>query len=299
MLKTAGQVYEFIGPASLLTEAQLADFTTFGEDECMIAQLSPISMADAQNKYTDYYASNATNIRPSMGAYKVPITVAITIPVSTQDFSSIGENTDIYTEVMAEYGGVNTESVTYGEHTCIVKTLNMVGSYAPVRYVFNGALASDVTEPTYDAKSDLINYSVGAWERDIALSHNTFLSGNDSMTWDRYLDTHVGFQYTQYNSVVDEQYCSDQSDAIWNTVLAHNQPFSLKTIPDVAQHFYTGSEGLKSIEYNLILCVVQELVGDVCGCNSINNSEGYAQNMNLTCDGSSTKDWSTYQTQYA
>jgi hypothetical protein len=84
MLKTAGQVYEFIGPASLLTEAQLADFTTFGEDECMIAQLSPISMADAQNKYTDYYASNATNTRPSMGVYKIPITVAITIPVSTR-----------------------------------------------------------------------------------------------------------------------------------------------------------------------------------------------------------------------
>ena len=297
-LKTAGQVYEIIGSASSLSADQLAGFSEFGENECEAASTASISIAAAEAKYEEYYSSRSTSNIPSAdgATYRYPLVLSLSIPVSTADFSSIRSTIDIFDDVINVYGSHNARTYTYGSSICSIKTLQIEGIEMPIQYVHNSAVASTIEEAEYDSTNTLIKYSVAAWEKDILQSHTELLvDGASSFQWDRYLDSHIGIQYFQYATTTDQDYCMAQSNAIKSSVLEHGQNVAIKTTSDNGQHFYTGSQGLRSIEYNTIDCFAQTTgVASICGCNAINNDVAYENHMNLTnCMGATVKDYST------
>jgi len=136
-----------------------------------------------------------------------------------------------------------------------------------VVYVVNDATTVDYT------------YTVADWEDSIADSHSSLLTDNG---WDRYLDTHLGFVYS-----CDETECDAQFDRV-ATAITENGDFSYAlratSTSGYGTHFYTGTAGVKSWEFNLASCDFDDYP-DICGCVSSNNdNEYYVDGVLSVCD---------------
>lgn len=92
------------------------------------------------------------------------------------------------------------------------------------------------------------------------------------------VDHHVGIG-THVNTT-DINYCSDTKayfESVFSTYDLHYSPryYTTSGTGYNESHFYTGTKGIRSWEFNIYGCSFDEFTWDICGCIAANNDEEY------------------------
>jgi hypothetical protein len=186
----------------------------------------------------------------------VPMGVGVLIP--TKSLSGVKDTTKIVVSI------TDAESVTTEYDKCTVLNLDLSSDshFEPnVRYV-------QMTDNAFDG-----TYSIGDWEDEIMESHTEILNMSATYSkWNRYLDTHLGVLYTPS----DGDYSSCTSDVTEVKALIDSSDADFKYAPreDEGVHFYVGTPGIKSWEFNVYNCDSEYT--NICGCEADNNLDEYA-----------------------
>jgi hypothetical protein len=257
-LEDAATVYEIVGPLSSLDADSMTAFLSWSDAECPIAHALSESLEYYTSKYESSLSDDSILTWGSSSGLYPPMKIQMSIPTQSIDYIS-----DTLSLVNAITGAIiNYDNSEDGK--CSVAKLTQPMDTTTIIYVAN--TGTGVT----------LDYSIADWEADAAASHADYAINQD---WDRYLDHHIGIEFG-LNSTCD----SDFSRVTAALETYGNYTYSLRTT-GLGTHFYVGTSGIRTWEFNLHECTFDFVYPDVCGCLETNrNDDYYVDGVNGKCE---------------
>jgi hypothetical protein len=262
-------VYEIVGPSSTLGASALSNFVEWKTEECPESHTIPLSISEYAVLYSaDDYSDTMTAWKASTGMY-VPMAIQISVPVS-----SVSKTSPTF-DLIESITSIPTTIVESGQCKLARVDASSIQSFTTSRvvYVENNANVDDSSA-----------LSVADWEKDVEDSHSSLLENNG---WDRYLDSHLGYAFT-YSAMNGISSCDEAYDYIANKVAENSEVYNyalrVTTKSGMGIHFYTGTRGVRSWEFNIQDCAIGgDDVTDICGCAPENNALVYTSGASSSC----------------
>jgi hypothetical protein len=254
----SGHYYEIVGPSSSLGSEELNYFSEWQDEECPTSHTLVSSLEYYYGLYMTAASSQAQKKWTELTGLYVPMGVGIMMPTSS--FDTIDDTLTIISSI-------SDARITYSKSSPSTEGC----SYVDIALTSDTHFEPNVRYVVNSRTNQGSDYSVGDWERYIQETHRDLI--DDSATylgWDRYMDTHIGILPFYENATVcliDEALIEDGLAA------AQNYP-RYSTRKSEGIHYYVGTQGLKSWEFNAILCDSPG-VTDLCGCLESNNNDEY------------------------
>jgi len=248
---SSGHIYEIVGPSSTLTSTQLEDFTTFSDDECSSAHSLPNTIDYYTTLYTSADFTDSNTAWTEATGLPIPMGVNIMIPTSNLDV--ISPTSDLVSDVTS----ATSTSTSYTTCKVMDITIGTDEHVEPnVRYV----------EMTSGVELD---FSIKDWEDDVKTSHHDLDMKASYSQWNRYLDTHLGVLYV---TETDDE-CTSSAETVLSTITSSDEDYHYSPRGDEGIHYYVGTAGIVSWEFNLYGCTSDYT--NICGCISDNNVDEY------------------------
>jgi hypothetical protein len=260
---------EIVGPSSTLDSDSLSEFTAWSDYECAQSHV----LQNSLDSYLQTYEQQAENLTDEVSSWQtstgLPTPMGIQVSIPTKSVMNMQNTIDLVTSMNAAtvvYNEYETTTSTGEASECLVAGFNVGSIY--VNYVENHAV---------DGATDL---QVGDWEDDIEECHAEYVNiGSTTTSWDRYLDSHIGM-YVDASAECDSYY-----DYIADTIASNtgNYQYGLRvaTTFGVGTHYYTGTDGVRSWEFNANDCAMDDQT-DICGCSKYNAKNPYEEATGLT-----------------